>query len=132
MGDVKLWTLECRTRERKNGKWSEWKSVEPPDRPRTAFIQYPAVDVVQNEKYERRAVEFTRASHSAQPPATVAEKMAKLLEDLVKALDLCEPAINGAFGLAAIHGANYSGPTYGKELDAARVALTEWQRSKEG
>ena len=41
----------------------------------------------------------------------------------VTALEACEPAINNAFGFSAIHGGNYTGPTYGKELTALKAAL---------
>jgi hypothetical protein len=51
---------------------------------------------------------------------------------LVQALDACEQHINGAFGFAAIHGTNYTGPTYGKELDRLRELLPdEPRKSKE-
>ena len=41
----------------------------------------------------------------------------------VTALEACEPAISNAFGFSAIHGGNYTGPTYGKELTALKAAL---------
>ena len=41
----------------------------------------------------------------------------------VNALEACEPAISNAFGFSAIHGGNYTGPTYGKELTALKAAL---------
>ena len=45
----------------------------------------------------------------------------------VTALEACEPAINNAFGFSAIHGGNYTGPTYGKELTALKAALAALQ-----
>lgn len=56
-----LWVLEYRTRERKNGKWSEWFSIDHPDRPATAFREYPTAQIFSHEKYEKRAVEYVRA-----------------------------------------------------------------------
>ena len=45
----------------------------------------------------------------------------------VTALEACEPAISNAFGFSAIHGGNYTGPTYGKELTALKAALAALQ-----
>ena len=46
----------------------------------------------------------------------------------VTALEACEPAISNAFGFSAIHGGNYTGPTYGKELTALKAALADLKR----
>ncbi len=60
-----IWILEYRFRSRKNGKWSEWTSMDNVNRiALTAFSQYPAEDVFAHEKYERRAIEFKRESCS--------------------------------------------------------------------
>ena len=60
-----LWILEYRTRNRKNGKWSEWFAMDNVNSGRavTAYPFYPASDVFKHEKYERRAVKFTRAEY---------------------------------------------------------------------
>lgn len=55
-----LWVLEYRTRERKNGKWSEWAPDGAAYRPATAFKEYPSDQVFAHERYERRAVEYVR------------------------------------------------------------------------
>jgi hypothetical protein len=47
----------------------------------------------------------------------------ELVTALVAKLDECQPHIDGAFQFMAMHGAEYSGPQYGVELDALRAAL---------
>lgn len=56
-----LWILEFRTRERKNGKWSEWSPIA--NDVHTAYSYYPADKVVQYDKYEKRAVRYDRAEY---------------------------------------------------------------------
>ena len=53
-----LWVLEYRTRKRRNGKWSEWSSMEPIFRPVTANRVPPPIQMF--DKYEQRAVEYVR------------------------------------------------------------------------
>ena len=55
-----LWVLEYRTRERKNGKWSEWSSMDHPSHPVTAFREYPEDQILTYDKYEKKAVEYVR------------------------------------------------------------------------
>ena len=54
-----VWLLEYRHRERKNGKWSEWQSSD-----NSACVvllrTYPASSICQEDKYQRRAVEYIR------------------------------------------------------------------------
>jgi hypothetical protein len=57
---VSLWILEFRTRKRKNGKWSEWSSMEHKDRPCVAYREYPSDRTLSADCYERRAVEYVR------------------------------------------------------------------------
>lgn len=57
-----VWLLEYRTRKRKNGKWSEWASRDRTDSTAQAYHVFPDVLVFANEKYERRAVEYVRAT----------------------------------------------------------------------
>ena len=57
----KLWVLEFRCRNRKNGPWSDWESMDNVDRGVvTAYREYPDHMILQQEKYERRAVEYRR------------------------------------------------------------------------
>lgn len=53
-----IWILEYRTRERKNGKWSEWASCDRADDPLSAYREYPSERVFAHEKYARRAIEY--------------------------------------------------------------------------
>lgn len=56
-----VWILEYRTRERKNGRWSEWEALHfIGRRPATAYSGYPSHLVCAHDKYESRAVEFVR------------------------------------------------------------------------
>lgn len=59
-----VWLLEYRSRERKNGKWSEWANNEgwKGVGMRNAYSEYPSREVLSHEKYERRAVEYVRAT----------------------------------------------------------------------
>lgn len=50
------------------------------------------------------------------------EAAAKALET---ALTACLPAIESATVFQHVHGFNYAGPTFGKELEALRAALAE-------
>ena len=60
MTNPTLWVLEFRTRKRRNGKWSEWESMEHDYRTVTAYREYPTDRVFANPTYERRAVEYNR------------------------------------------------------------------------
>lgn len=50
-------------------------------------------------------------------------QLTDVAQKLVDALEKTEPAIKSAFTYQAIHGGNYSGPTYGKELEALKAVL---------
>ena len=52
-------------------------------------------------------------------------KLRDALRELVDALDRCKPGIDSAFSMAWVHGQRYDGPTYEKELEAARTTLGE-------
>ena len=52
-----------------------------------------------------------------------AQDMEAALSDLVGAMDRCGPHIGGAFAFGHIHGERYTGPTYDRDLAAARSAL---------
>lgn len=57
-----VWLMEYRTRERKNGKWSEWYEMDYSSNPRAAYRSFPNDRMVSEVKYERRAVEYVRAT----------------------------------------------------------------------
>ena len=61
---MSLWVLEYRTRERKNGKWSEWYSTEREDHPVVAYREYPDDRVMQAPRYERRAIEYAERGNA--------------------------------------------------------------------
>ena len=54
---------------------------------------------------------------------TVTTPEREALRALVEKLDECLPHMSRAFAFAQVHGQGYSGPTFGKELEAARKAL---------
>ena len=53
-----VWLVEFRHRDRKNGKWSEWQSINAEFRNPYAYINSPAI--VMGDKYQTRAVEYIR------------------------------------------------------------------------
>jgi hypothetical protein len=56
-----VWLLEYRYRERKNGKWSNWCPSEGSYVTiSSAFRKFPAETIFNEEKYQRRAVEYVR------------------------------------------------------------------------
>lgn len=63
------------------------------------------------------------ASEASRRDARIGELEAKA-RAFVDKLDLLTPAINGKFVFAHIHGDVYDGPTWEKELDELRAALT--------
>ena len=50
---------------------------------------------------------------------------------LVEAMDRCKPDIDGAFVFQAVHGSNYTGPTYGAELEALRTITAPTEKRNE-
>ena len=75
---------------------------------------------------ESQTIPLHEATPAAAPPphpATQGGDVVDAARKLVAALDTCQPFIDGAFAFVAIHGSNYDGPTYSKELDALRALL---------
>jgi hypothetical protein len=55
-----VWIIEQRFRSRKNGKWDAWEARWPFARTRTAYAEYPATLIENQDRYESRAVEYVR------------------------------------------------------------------------
>lgn len=53
------------------------------------------------------------------------QKLKAVLEALVAKLEVALPALDNLAVLAHIHGADYTGPTFGQEVVDARQLLTE-------
>ncbi len=79
-----------------------------------------------SSKLERdEAIEWRASATKDREAAAEITKLRDALRDLVDALDRCKPGIDSAFSMAWVHGQRYDGPTYEKELEAARTALGE-------
>lgn len=56
-----IWMLETRNRGRKNGKWSDWESMDNRNRSLMGTYRiYPADRIRNDDKYQVRAVEYRR------------------------------------------------------------------------
>ena len=60
-------------------------------------------------------------------------KLETAAAELVARIDLCQPGIDSAFLLAAVHGCPYDGPTYASQLEELRLVLqsshAEWENT---
>lgn len=58
-----VWLLECRSRARKNGKWSEWETMQDwrgGSGRAVVLLEFPTEEIVAYPTFERRAVKYVR------------------------------------------------------------------------
>ena len=88
-----VWLMEVRHRARKNGKWSEWEHSGIPDAIKSAYPYYPADRVIREIRYERRAVEYTRAPHPSHAAVEAMEQAAQTLADGMETCHVCRGTV---------------------------------------
>lgn len=60
-----------------------------------------------------------------------AEQVIEVLRNLVNKLDECNEAMSGYWAFLKVHNNEYQGPTYEKELDAARTLVLRGREPNE-